>query len=213
MIGRGVSRLAGVARARGAAYVRHSWSRGIRDAARSALAKELSEHTEKLHRDVLRPINKRLLGPLEKESQNFPSMPFVLLLGNHSSGKSTFINYVLGAEVQKAGVAPTDDSFTIIAPAKANLDQDGPALVGDPDLGFSGLRVFGTSLINHINLKVRTCAARRGALPEPTAVNRRTPSRARLSPTRPTLQPPTPFRRRRGRAWRSTTSCLWTARA
>mmetsp|Transcript_5129 Transcript_5129/g.16526 ORF Transcript_5129/g.16526 Transcript_5129/m.16526 type:complete len:517 (-) Transcript_5129:48-1598(-) len=156
MLSRGLSRLAGVARPNGAAYARHTLSRGVRDATRSALAKELSEHTEKLHREVLRPINKRLLGPLEKESQNFPSMPFVLLLGNHSSGKSTFINYVLGADVQKAGVAPTDDAFTVIAPAKADLDQDGPAMVGDPDLGFSGLRVFGTSLINHINLKARS---------------------------------------------------------
>ncbi len=28
-------------------------------------------------------------------------------------------------------------------------------LVGDPDLGFSGLRQFGTSLISHVNMKVR----------------------------------------------------------
>jgi hypothetical protein len=28
-------------------------------------------------------------------------------------------------------------------------------LVGDPDLGFTGLRQFGTSLINHVTMKVR----------------------------------------------------------
>ena len=43
-------------------------------------------------------------------------MPFVFLLGNHSSGKSSFINFLLGRAVQTTGVAPTDDSFTIIMP-------------------------------------------------------------------------------------------------
>ncbi len=52
-------------------------------------------------------------------------------------GKSSFINYVLQRNVQMAGVAPTDDGFTIIAPGSKDTDQDGPALVGDPDLGIS----------------------------------------------------------------------------
>lgn len=50
------------------------------------------------------------------------------MVGNHSSGKSSFINYVLGRQIQTAGVAPTDDAFTIIAPGPADRDQDGPAL-------------------------------------------------------------------------------------
>ena len=35
------------------------------------------------------------------------------------------------------------------------MDQDGPALVGDPDIGFEGLRQFGPTLIHHAQLKVR----------------------------------------------------------
>ena len=42
--------------------------------------------------------------------------PLVSVLGTFSAGKSSFINYVLGRNVQTAGVAPTDDCFTVIAP-------------------------------------------------------------------------------------------------
>ncbi len=57
--------------------------------------------------------------------------------------------------MQTAGVAPTDDCFTVIAPGPKDVDQDGPALVGDPDIGFEGLRQFGPTLIHHTQLKVR----------------------------------------------------------
>lgn len=83
------------------------------------------------------------------------SLPFCLLVGNHSSGKSSFINYIMKRDIQKAGVAPTDDNFTIITPGPVDTDADGPTLVGDPDLGFTGLRQFGPTLIHHSQLKYR----------------------------------------------------------
>lgn len=84
--------------------------------------------------------------------------PMVLLLGNHSSGKSSFINYLVNRRIQSTGVAPTDDNFTIIGPSEGgdDVDRNGPALVGDPDLGFSGLKVFGSVLVNHTQLKLRS---------------------------------------------------------
>ena len=53
-------------------------------------------------------------------------------------------------------MAPTDDCFTVIAPGPKDVDQDGPALVGDPDIGFEGLRQFGPTLVHHAQLKVRS---------------------------------------------------------
>eukprot|EP00940_MAST-03C_sp_MAST-3C-sp2_P000004 g4.t1 len=61
--------------------------------------------------------------------------PMVLLIGNHSSGKSTFLNWVCrrGIEggvrerdIQKTGRAPTDDVFTVIVggPKEQHLDFD-----------------------------------------------------------------------------------------
>ena len=74
------------------------------------LSTRVKVETEQLHEEVLSPLNARLLGPLERRpfTEGVP-LPIVLLLGNHSSGKSSFINYVLGREVQTTGVAPTDD--------------------------------------------------------------------------------------------------------
>lgn len=112
----------------------------------------------------MQPINDRLRGPLEKCSDKAPLLPFVFLLGNHSSGKSSFINYVCKRPIQTAGVAPTDDSFTIIAPGPSDIDQDGPALIGDPDMGFAGLRHFGPDLIHHTQLKIREGLATPGIM-------------------------------------------------
>ena len=82
--------------------------------------------------------------------------PFVLLLGNHSSGKSSFVNYLLNRKIQAMGVAPTDDCFTLIAPSDCQeIDRDGNSLVGDPDLGFTELKSFGPVLVHRTQLKIR----------------------------------------------------------
>jgi hypothetical protein len=107
-------------------------------------------------RESIQALNDRYKGPLEKSSQKNTVLPFVFLLGNHSSGKSSFVNYVCDRKVQTAGVAPTDDMFTIIVPGPADVDRDGPSLIGDPDMGFSGLRSYGPGLIHHTKLKVRS---------------------------------------------------------
>lgn len=105
--------------------------------------------------DTITDLNEKLGGVAIPTSSPHTSLPFCLLVGNHSSGKSSFINYILQRDIQKAGVAPTDDSFTVITPGAVDSDADGPTLVGDPDLGFSGLRQFGPTLIHHSQLKYR----------------------------------------------------------
>jgi ribosome biogenesis GTPase A len=116
-------------------------------------------------RSVLLPISKRYYGPLEKIYISNTLYPFVLLLGNHSSGKSSFVNFICHRKIQNTGVAPTDDNFTVIASSSTSsqeeneehndLDRNGAALIGDPDLGFDDLKVFGPILTNHTQLKVR----------------------------------------------------------
>ena len=107
-------------------------------------------------REVVLPLNTEFMGPLAADSHRLTPLPFVFLLGNHSSGKSSFINYILQKRVQETGVAPTDDGFTIIAPGLRDEDKDGPSLIGDPDFGFSELRSFGPGLMNRVHLKIRS---------------------------------------------------------
>ena len=110
-------------------------------------------------RSSVQALSDKFKGPLEEATQKNTLLPFVFLLGNHSSGKSSFINYVCQRKIQTAGVAPTDDTFTIICPGSADSDRDGPAVIGDPDMGFQGLRSFGPQLIHHTQLKVRSSTA------------------------------------------------------
>ena len=44
-----------------------------------------------LHSSVM-PLNSNLSGPLAKNSDRGTSLPFVFLVGNHSSGKSSFVS-------------------------------------------------------------------------------------------------------------------------
>ena len=128
-------------------------------------------------RGRVRSLNSRVKGPVGADTDRNTALPMVFLLGNHSSGKSSFINYVLQSRIQECGVAPTDDKFTVIAGGEEDADKDGNSLIGmcrpcvllcllyvldtavsdpcalhlsgDPHLGFAGLRTFGPSLVHH----------------------------------------------------------------
>lgn len=88
--------------------------------------------------------------------------PQVLLLGNYSSGKSTLINDFLGANIQKTGQAPTDDSFTVITyddetsegeTIRVTDERDGKFLLNDPEYPFETLKKHGQRFSSHFKLK------------------------------------------------------------
>lgn len=82
--------------------------------------------------------------------------PIVLVLGNYSSGKSTFINELIGREVQRTGQAPTDDSFTVITASTTGNDEadvPGSDLVNDARLPFTIFKNFGEQFISHFRMK------------------------------------------------------------
>lgn len=114
-------------------------------------AAEIGNH----YHELLEPLAEDFLFQRPPTLGELKRPPMVLLLGNHSSGKSTFVNFLLGIGVQKTGVAPTDDNFTIITHGTVDNDRDGPAVVSNPELPFEGLRHFGDQLVSHIRLKLR----------------------------------------------------------
>ncbi len=77
--------------------------------------------------------------------------PMVLLLGNHSSGKSSLINHLMARKVQRTGVAPTDDGFTVLMYGDDERTVDGSSLTTHPDLPFSELTRFGPGLVQHMS--------------------------------------------------------------
>jgi GTP-binding protein EngB required for normal cell division len=123
---------------------------------------QFADRIRECYRDPLDPIATQFMFRRPPTMGELGRPPQVLLLGNHSSGKSTFINHLLGAEVQKTGVAPTDDGFTLITHGESPTDRDGPAVVSNPDLPYEGLRHFGDQLVSHIRLKLRPAELLRG---------------------------------------------------
>ncbi len=112
-----------------------------------------------LYQETLAPLAERCAYELPYTGVEPVTRPAVILLGNHSSGKSAFINMVLGEELQKTGVAPTDDGFTVIMHGEKDDALDGPATVSHPDLTYQHLERFGPSFVSRLKVKVRTCEA------------------------------------------------------
>ena len=82
--------------------------------------------------------------------------PCMLFLGNHSSGKSSLINWLIGGvAVQDVGLAPTDDGFTILTYGETDEDICGPAAVARLPAEFAGLKDFGNNFLQHLRIKIR----------------------------------------------------------
>ncbi|KAG5479049.1 hypothetical protein LSCM1_02893 [Leishmania martiniquensis] len=116
-----------------------------------AVQAEIEGELQKLRSSYLEPYDGvyRFLTPFKSTT------PMVMFLGNHSSGKSTLINYLSGCEIQETGVAPTDDGFTVIRRGTYDMDADGPSVVSNPKYQYQSLQQFGISFVTHFKMKTR----------------------------------------------------------
>jgi len=115
----------------------------------------LEEEIEDRYKRVLIPLSKALATRGPEHYKSSKGTPSVLFLGNHSSGKSSFINYLLGEELQKTGVAPVDDGFTVVRYGSVSDQFDGYAMATHDDLPFEGLEAFGEEFLSRAKLKTR----------------------------------------------------------
>ncbi len=117
---------------------------------------------KELQRQLQTKVKKKLESLFARYKMDFGGIdaslkwkPIVLIIGNYSSGKSTFINELVGQDIQRTGQAPTDDSFTIITsdPGLSGAETPGSTLVNDEKLPFGHFKQFGEKLISHICMK------------------------------------------------------------
>ncbi len=82
--------------------------------------------------------------------------PCMIFLGNHSSGKSSIVNWVLGGSpVQDVGLAPTDDGFTVITYGEREEDICGPGALARLPAESAALGLFGDNFRQRLRIKVR----------------------------------------------------------
>jgi len=110
----------------------------------------------------LKNIYRQKLLPLEKEYQfhdfhspalddpDFDARPLVMLVGQYSTGKTTFIRYLLEQDFPgiRIGPEPTTDRFIAVMHADSDGVIPGNALVVDPKKQFRPLSKFGNAFLN-----------------------------------------------------------------
>jgi GTPase SAR1 family protein len=117
--------------------------------------KELQKQLQTKVKKKLEPLFARYKMDFGGIDATLKWKPIVLIIGNYSSGKSTFINELVGQHIQRTGQAPTDDSFTIITsdPKVPDGETPGSTLVNDENMPFQHFKGFGEKLISHVCLK------------------------------------------------------------
>ncbi|KAJ2451969.1 hypothetical protein GGF42_004132 [Coemansia sp. RSA 2424] len=87
-------------------------------------------------------------------AQDIGSKPMVLLLGQYSTGKTTFVEYLLGESYPGAhvGIEPTTDRFVAIMSGPEPKVIPGHAAAVSGELPFSGLTKFGTKFLSRFQV-------------------------------------------------------------
>ena len=115
----------------------------------------ISAHLKRIYRKAVLPVEQRYKYDYFYESPfltdcEFDAKPQVLLIGQYSVGKTSFIRYLLGREFpgQRIGPEPTTDRFTVLINGPEERTIPGNALSVHPDLPFRGLEKFGVSFLS-----------------------------------------------------------------
>jgi len=108
-----------------------------------------------VYRKAVLPVEKKYRYDYFFESPfltdiEFDSKPQVMLVGQYSVGKTSFIRYLLGRDFpgQRIGPEPTTDRFTVLINGPEERTIPGNALSVHPDLPFRGLERFGVNFLS-----------------------------------------------------------------
>lgn len=113
------------------------------------------EGLQHLYKECLLPLEERYLfhefhSPRIDDAV-FLAKPMVLLLGQYSTGKTTFIRYLLERDFpgMRIGPEPTTDGFLALMHGDTDCSIPGNALVVDPKRQFRALSSYGNNFLNH----------------------------------------------------------------
>merc|ERR1740129_148773 len=116
----------------------------------------VTEGLQALYREKLLPIERAHLfqqfySP-ELTDADFASRPMVLLMGQYSTGKSTFIRHLIQRDYPglRIGPEPTTDKFVCVLHGDADQVIPGNALVVDSSLPFTQLSHFGNAFLSRL---------------------------------------------------------------
>jgi len=115
--------------------------------------------------DGLQQLYHEKLLPFEQESRyhdfyspeltdaDFSSRPMVLLIGQYSTGKSTFVRHLLGRDYPglRIGPEPTTEKFVAIVHGEVDQLIPGNAIIADNTLPFTKLNSFGNSFLGRFD--------------------------------------------------------------
>ncbi|KAM3302544.1 EH domain-containing protein 1 [Capsicum chacoense] len=109
---------------------------------------------KKLYIQKLKPLEvayhfNDFVSPLLTDS-DFDAKPMVMLLGQYSTGKTTFIKHLLKMSYPGAhiGPEPTTDRFVVVMNGPDERSIPGNTIAVQADMPFSGLTTFGTAFLS-----------------------------------------------------------------
>jgi hypothetical protein len=112
------------------------------------------EGVKQVYREKVRHLEEQYLTnffhyPLLND-RDWDAKPMVLLVGQYSTGKTSFIKYLLDCDFpgMHVGPEPTTDKFQAIMFGQEDRELPGHALVSDPTTAFHDLEKFGNSFLS-----------------------------------------------------------------
>ena len=120
----------------------------------AAQATGVVDALKEIYKTKVRPVEEALkfgsfYSPLLTDG-DFEGKPNVLLLGQYSTGKTTFIKHLLGTEYPgcNIGPEPTTDRFVVVTHGREPRVTPGQTLAVQTDKPFTGLSNFGSAFLS-----------------------------------------------------------------
>lgn len=120
--------------------------------------REITQRVQRIYSEKMRPIEETYMYDKFYETLmndvDFEAKPMVLLIGQYSVGKTSFIRYLLECDYQgmRVGPEPTTDKFISVMYGDTERVIPGNAAAVSADLPFNSLQQFGSGFLNRFEV-------------------------------------------------------------